>query len=175
MTALNWAKANQSNPDPATVRRTQIDDQLSDRELEAFKKKISDIINAPPPKRPRRKLAEVFKARKCRPSSIAERISFVLESGKTDADQFFHETALEILVHADRYGDCSAALALVLAMPSRQRQQRLVRWFLSCSPIGILLPERRVRLLKEGSKAYRTFNLKLAAQNPFYQMPAPPA
>jgi len=81
-----------------------------------------------------------------------------------------HETAMLIMKHTIKSGDCTRALALVNAMPASMRRTTLVTWFTKYSPIRVVFANNVVGMLKKDEKGYTPFNLAKAEANPFYQI-----
>lgn len=81
-----------------------------------------------------------------------------------------HATAMLILKHATKSGDCTRALSLVKAMPASMRRTTLISWFTKYSPIRIVFQNDAVGMLKKGDKGYTAFNLDKADENPFYKI-----
>lgn len=80
-----------------------------------------------------------------------------------------HDTAVAILEHAQKTGDCTRALALVEAMPKSTKRGAVIGWFADYSPIGMNVKERKVRFHKPEAKAYRPFDVKKAKANPWFE------
>jgi hypothetical protein len=83
-----------------------------------------------------------------------------------------HMTAVQTLLHAEKHGDATLALELVLSVKDNVPGyvwQGLVAWFRKYSPIHFYVDEQgqhAVRLLKEGEKGYKPFNSSEADENP---------
>lgn len=77
-------------------------------------------------------------------------------------------TILGIIAHAQQHGDCTPALRLVQAMPKSTKRSAVIEHFAEFSPIGMNLSTGKVGFHKEGSKAYRPFNLEGAAALNWY-------
>lgn len=83
-------------------------------------------------------------------------------------NKLVHDTAMMVLRHATKSGDCTRALALVMAMPASYRRTTLVKWFDKHSPIRVVLANNVVGMLKKDEKGYKPFNFESAAAEPFY-------
>lgn len=81
-----------------------------------------------------------------------------------------HATAMMIMVHATKSGDCTRALALVNAMPASMRRTTLVQWFTKYSPIRVVFQNDAVGMLSKDDKGYTAFNLAKADSNPFFKI-----
>jgi hypothetical protein len=81
-----------------------------------------------------------------------------------------HQTAMLIMKHATKSGDCTRALALVKAMPASMRRTTLIAWFTKYSPIRIVFQNDAVGMLKKDDKGYTAFALDKAEANPFYKI-----
>ena len=80
-----------------------------------------------------------------------------------------HTVACAILVHAQKTGDCTRALALVEAMPKSTKRAAVIGWFADYSPIGMNVKERKVRFHKPEAKLYRPFDVAKAKANPWFE------
>lgn len=91
---------------------------------------------------------------------------------KHPRDQEIHEICCQILQHAETYGDCSKASALLNALPVSRKRAMIAQWFLVYSPIILAVQnlEYRAHLAKEGSIACKPFDIEAAKQNPFYTL-----
>ncbi len=83
-------------------------------------------------------------------------------------NRLVHTTAMMVMNHAIKSGDCTRALALVSAMPASFRRTTLVKWFDKFSPIRVVLENNVVGMLKKGDKGYKPFDLVKADAEPFY-------
>ena len=81
-----------------------------------------------------------------------------------------HQTAMMIMKHATKSGDCTRALSLVKAMPASMRRTTLIAWFTKYSPIRVVFQNDAVGMLSKGDKGYTPFALEKAEANPFYQI-----
>lgn len=81
-----------------------------------------------------------------------------------------HTTAMLILKHATKSGDCTRALSLVKAMPASMRRTTLIQWFTKYSPIRVVFQNDAVGMLKKDDKGYTAFALDKAEANPFYKI-----
>lgn len=79
-----------------------------------------------------------------------------------------HETIIGILIHAEKYGDCNGALALVKAMPKSTKRDAVVSSFRDYSPIRMNVPNDAVGFLKADAKGYKPFNLDGYRADPWY-------
>lgn len=178
MSGLKWHIANLPNPDPARYDPSPYhamaeSGSMTDGELTALRRKnalkgkrkiASKLATAR-----RRTLKQVLAGKP--PESLAnlgKRIAVIRSSGSTDSDHFIHETAILVLIHAKKHGDCSAALDLVAAMPSGRRQAKLAEWFATYGPIQVMASRGTVRLTPKNSTQYRAFDLEAARSRPFY-------
>src|SRR5260221_7482242 len=146
MTRLDWSKARLSNPDPARV--------VSLPE--------GGIPDGYVPVLRRMPLANYLEHFSAPASKVRDRIRIVERTGRSDANEFIHETALLILEHARRTSDASMAGNLLEAMPATFRRGLLIAWFGEFGPIGINPKTRRVRLRKPEERKHRPFNLHSA-------------
>jgi hypothetical protein len=101
---------------------------------------------------------------------VKDRIAIVERTGRTDANDFIHETALLILRHAEEYQDASSASQLVQALPATFRRSLLIAWFGEFSPISITPGTFRVRMRKPQERRYRPFDLDRATRTPFFRL-----
>lgn len=101
--------------------------------------------------------------------AIHSKIALVRSSG-AKLNELIHETALMILEHAQKHGDCTPAFQLVLAMPASMRRSMLIQWFATFSPIRIKTDFSGVGMLKPTSKGYTDFDIEAASVTPFYVM-----
>jgi hypothetical protein len=171
MTKLDWRK--EPEPDPARVQRepglvSRVDPQLIEHSGVRPRR-----VTAPPPTRgkiARWSFDEAIKAVPNYRKTISRRIRFVELAGKTDCNGFIHDTAIAILEHVEKTGDCSAALRLATAIPSPRRRELLARWFSRYSPIEVDLKKKRSRLLKPGWGRFRPFDLQAARRVAFYEL-----
>lgn len=83
-------------------------------------------------------------------------------------NQLVHTTAMMVMNHAIKSGDCTRALSLVMAMPASYRRTTLVKWFDKFSPIRVVLVNNVVGMLKKDDKGYKPFDLVKADAEPFY-------
>lgn len=81
-----------------------------------------------------------------------------------------HQTAMLIMKHATKSGDCTRALALVKAMPASMRRTTLISWFTRYSPIRVVFQNDAVGMLRKEDKGYTPFNLEKADANPFFKI-----
>lgn len=72
-------------------------------------------------------------------------LSLVVMLRGRDRDRIIHKLAVEILEHAETYGDCGKAADLILVAPTAKRQ-RLVNWLWEHSPIKVNLSQKRPRV-----------------------------
>lgn len=79
-----------------------------------------------------------------------------------------HKTAMLIMVHATKSGDCSRALTLVQSLPKSFRTLPLIAWFDKYSPIRVVPVNNVVGMLSKDDKGYKPFNLGKAEAEPFY-------
>jgi len=79
-----------------------------------------------------------------------------------------HATAMMVMNHAMKSGDCTRALTLVTAMPASYRRTTLVKWFDKYSPIRVVLANNVVGMLKKDEKGYKAFDTVKADAEPFY-------
>lgn len=83
-----------------------------------------------------------------------------------------HMTGVQTLLHAEKHGDCTLALELVLSVKDNVPGyvwQGLVSWFRKYSPIHFYVDDagkNAVRLLKADEKGYKPFNSADADANP---------
>lgn len=167
MSKLDWTRVGLPNPDPA--------DYNPDRNLRyaPFKaetkpkqgklKKRSRTANSP-----RKVLVDVLATTpEFHLNSIGKRIVVIEQSGKPDANEFIHRTAIMILQHAEKTGDCSAALDLIQALPDGARRQRLALWFQKYSPISFNAQSGRIRIARPGQKAFKSYAIDLASRHSF--------
>jgi hypothetical protein len=87
---------------------------------------------------------------------------------------FVQALAVDIVQHAQDYGNCGPALTLARAIPINQARS-LILWFMEVSPIGILLSNSKktkdkVRFIKEGSPARNEFNMDKAKTLDWFSM-----
>jgi hypothetical protein len=85
-------------------------------------------------------------------------------------NDLIHETAMLILNHAMKTGDCTRALSLVKQMPASMRRTTVVQWFTKYSPIRVVFQNDAVGMLSKSDKGYVGFNLDKADANPFYKI-----
>lgn len=83
-------------------------------------------------------------------------------------NKLVHDTAMMVMTHATKSGDCTRALSLVLAMPASYRRTTLIKWFDKYSPIRVVLANNVVGMLKKDDKGYKPFDLVKANADPFY-------
>ena len=104
-------------------------------------------------------------------ATIAKMITAVKKSYET-SQQRVQTVGLLIMRHAQQYGDCDQAKDLVRAIPAHLRQG-LVGWFMSYSPIGVLVgktaAEDKSRFIKKESAKFNDFNLAAAEQDPWWE------
>lgn len=97
----------------------------------------------------------------------------VISSNAAKLNTYIHETAMQILAHAQEHGDCTFALKLTLAMPASMRRTMLIKWFETFSPVTVKLPgtgnpDGKVGINK--GKNAKPFDLEGAAATPFYEL-----
>lgn len=83
---------------------------------------------------------------------------------------------IAIVVHAERFGDCSKAAQLVQALPEKLRTLA-IKWFMTVSPIGVRKKDEgfySASFIRKDSKAYRPFDLDLAKATQWWIAPAKP-
>lgn len=86
-------------------------------------------------------------------------------------NEYVHETAVMIMEHALKCGDCTTAQGLVMAMPASIRREMMILWFKSFSPIVVKNDDKwRAKMHKEGSKLYVPFDIEAAKATPFYTL-----
>lgn len=81
-----------------------------------------------------------------------------------------------IVIHAERFGDCSKAAALVAALPDKLRTLA-IKYLMKVSPIGVRKNEDgtfKASFIKKDSKAYNPFDLDLAKATEWWIAPAKP-
>ena len=81
-----------------------------------------------------------------------------------------HATAILIMTHATKSGDCSRALTLVKSLPASFRKEPLLTWFHKYSPLRVVPVNNVVGMLTKDDKDYKPFNLSKAAAEPFYMI-----
>ncbi len=102
--------------------------------------------------------------------TIDSNIGLILKSG-AELNDLIQNTAVGILLHAEKHGDCTRALKLVQAMPKSFRRNLLIGWFATYSPIGMNVTTGKCGLHREGSKLYNPYDVKQAAITPWYNQP----
>lgn len=85
-------------------------------------------------------------------------------------NDLIHKTAMMVMHHAAKSGDCTRALTLVKAMPASHRRTMLVKWFDKYSPIRVVLVNDVVGMLKKDDKGYKPFKLADADADPFFMV-----
>lgn len=85
-------------------------------------------------------------------------------------NEMIHNTAVMVLNHAVKYGDCTRALTLVKAMPASHRRTKLIAWFNKFSPIRVVLENDVVGMLTKDAKGYKPFEIAKAMTEPFYDI-----
>lgn len=178
MAGLKWHFARLPNPDPA---RYSVDHHhssagpggMSSAELDALRRKNAARVHRKVARKlakvPRISLREALKRRGAQQiSSISKRVAVVRASGRPDADEFIQQTALLVLAHAEKHGDCTAALDLVLALPAGARRNKLIGWFAMFGPIEIRADRGSVRQIDKHSSNYRKFDVARGTLCPFY-------
>lgn len=81
-----------------------------------------------------------------------------------------HGTAVMIVEHAQKHGDCTRALALVKAMPASMRRTMLILWFETFSPIRVRLANDKVGMLKPEAKGFTDWDIEGGKAKPFYEL-----
>ncbi|WP_126176975.1 hypothetical protein [Tsuneonella rigui] len=161
MTKLDYSKVPES--DPARIQPENIPPQMSDRDIDSFKRQLKRKYGRAKIKPgPRRSFAEVVSGvgpKKL--GQIGERIKLIRKSGKADADSFIQQTAIMAMQHAEATGDCGHAARLVEALPNSIRANRLAEWISRFSPIVFGKGKKggiRASIRKEGSPGPTKFN-----------------
>lgn len=95
----------------------------------------------------------------------------VITSDVNKANVYIHETAMMIIRHAHKHGDCSTAQGLVMAMPASMRREMLILWFKSFTPIIVKNDAKwTAKMHKEGTSLYVPWDIEGAEAKPFYEM-----
>jgi len=171
MTRLDWRKLPESDPawvqreDPGVRSDIQAIIEQSNREPRRIK------VEAAPTKAGGH-LSYLDAVRKL-PSfekNLSNRLRFVALAGKTDCNGFVHETAVQVLEHVQRTGDCGHALRLVQALPTARRKELLTTWFNQVGPVRINMQKGIVRLAKPNEAGFRPFSFYEARRRAFYEL-----
>jgi len=100
-------------------------------------------------------------------NAIAANIENVRQTGGA-FNALVHETIIGILTHAEKYGDCTGALALVNAMPKSVKRDAVLNSFRDYSPIRMNVKNNVVGFLKADAKGYKPFDVAGYTANPWY-------
>jgi leucyl aminopeptidase len=106
-------------------------------------------------------------------TAIDRRIK-TLTTSSTKLNDYIHETAMQIITHADKHGDCSAALRLFTAFPKSFKRDLFMQWLKEFTPIRINSSTGKVGMLKETNIKFVAFDLEAANAKPFYDMEKAP-
>ncbi|WP_147270807.1 hypothetical protein [Alteripontixanthobacter maritimus] len=101
--------------------------------------------------------------------SIGEFVQLLGVLGGSKKDELAQITALRILKHLMKTGDCSALAKLAVEL-SPDRRDRLKVWLKEYSPIKLSLDTQPI-MARFNRHSERSFAIKEAAENPFYKMP----
>lgn len=168
MTRIDWGRP--AEADPARYNPDRRQPELVSSEGEALRARLAKKATAQPNRIARISIDEVLRKMSARSiTKLGTRIEIVRQSGKPDADVFIHDTAVQALVHVEKYGDCTFAAALVNAMPISPRKKKLAAWFSAYSPVIINLEKAKARLVSRDSKSFKPFDLHSAKRNPFFR------
>lgn len=109
-------------------------------------------------------MAKSFNAR------MKERFALITAS-YDKANKLVHETAMEILRHAEEHKDCSTAQGLIMALPASIRREQLILWFRLYTPIVVKNSDDwAAKMHAQDSKMFVPFNATEADANPFYEL-----
>lgn len=172
VTRMKWHYAHLANPDPSYVQRDRSPTPNTFKiaeQREAKKCLGGKEGNAGP----RRKLAAVLaEIPLVQRSTFDDRIKVIKQSGGRDASEYIQETAILILEHIERSGDCSGVLRLIEALPVNDRRKvKLRNWFERFSPVRIKRPWSKVRLLEKDKRSASPVDLMGARAKRFWEMP----
>lgn len=98
-----------------------------------------------------------------------------LTTSSAKLNDYIHETAMQIITHADKHNDCSAALRLFTAFPKSFKRDLFLQWLKAFTPIRINASTGKVGMLKDTNIKFVAFNIEAAAAKPFYDMEKAPA
>lgn len=109
-------------------------------------------------------MAKSFNAR------MKERFALITSS-YDKVNKLVHETAMEILRHAEEHKDCSTAQGLIMALPASIRREQLILWFRLYTPIVVKNSDDwAAKMHPQESKMFVPFNAEEADANPFYEL-----
>jgi hypothetical protein len=107
-------------------------------------------------------------------TAIDRRIK-TLTTSSTKLNDYIHETAMQIITHADKHGDCSAALRLFTAFPKSFKRDLFMQWLKEFTPIRINASTGKVGMLKDSNIKFVAFDIEAANAKPFYDMEKAPS
>lgn len=109
-------------------------------------------------------MAKSFNAR------MKERFALITSS-YDKVNKLVHDTAMEILRHAEEHKDCSTAQGLIMALPASIRREQLILWFRLYTPIVVKNSDDwTAKMHAVDSKMFVAFNATEADANPFYEL-----
>lgn len=114
-------------------------------------------------------MTEVITA-KASAKAISRKIAQIRTNGDK-LNRLIHDTAMDIMRHAQAHGDCSLAQTLVMAMPASMRRKMLIDWFTMFSPINVKDSDKWQANMKQRPKQdVVPFDIDGADAYPFWQL-----
>lgn len=111
-------------------------------------------------------------------ASSNKAITSLINKVKKSGDEFnetVHNAMVAIAIHAQDYGDCTAAARLVDAMPNTSRKTLVIKHFGEYSPIRVVKSTKKgdngsmkASLRRDGDEGYNDFNIEGLKANPWY-------